>query len=560
MPAPLTATAQHNQQQQLSLPPRGPPPKNVKRKSSKPIINWLQRKLAGTVRTRRPSDPGRAAAAHARGAAAAAAAAAADGPYPGRAPTLKELQAAMLAGRAPAPRDISLNSTNGATDDDYDGESTRRSSGAAFSMWGARSNPLEADEDASIRPLPPTSPPSPSPSRSSSSYMSDPRTFKSMSASTKPTTLLSIDLTPTGMAHIAQAPPTPTTSISAYNTPGPSPIARFPPHVRTSSNSPAGPTSLITFSALPPSSPPSSRPSSLGPAVRAGVGALQAPAHTSHHPRNNPRPSSPPLDNASVLTLASSAFAAPHADRGRGAVQAPYQYSWAGGDSASHLSHLGGDSFSHIMLDGELAAEEQNASVRALRPRSSRRDSWESEVSRWSAGVSVLGNLAAGRERSVRTAPSFRTGGHGTLDVDDTVSVSLIDEDMVSTREEGVDEVDETEEGTNDDGDDRDRALSPMSAGSVEEAAAEGRARVSEATEVGGHSPKDSDNERDLDEAATPGAAGRTLELAPLDTPPPMPVPASHPQETREPSTPRASVAGRETETTPKKGKRGVAL
>ncbi len=85
---------------------------------------------------------------------------------------------------------------------------SRRDSGRD-SMWSPASA-LEADEDASLRPLPPSSPPSPSPSRSSSSYLSNPRTFRSIAASTKPTTLLSIDLHGNGMAHIAQAPVTPT--------------------------------------------------------------------------------------------------------------------------------------------------------------------------------------------------------------------------------------------------------------------------------------------------------------------------------------------------------------
>ncbi|KAI5120498.1 hypothetical protein M0805_000083 [Coniferiporia weirii] len=558
MPVPLTSNAQHNQQQQH--PARTAPLKNVKHKSSKPIINWLQRKLGGTGRARRASDPSvpRTSSIHTR-------VSGVDSSYSGRTTGLKQLHGAMLNARTSTPRDadenrhfgrahvfrplsneISLNSTDDASDNgDDDAESNRRSSGAAVSMWGSRSNPLEADEDASIRPLPPTSPPSPSPSRSSSSYMSSPRTFQSMSASTKPTTLLSIDLAPMGMAHIAQAPPTPT-SVSAYNTPGPSPIARFPHHVRSGST---GPNGAVTFSALPPSTPPSSRPSSLGPAGRGGVCALQAPAHTSHHPRNNPRPSSPPLDNASVLTLASSAFAAPFAERGRSTTQTPYQYSWtAGADSASHLSHVGGggDSLSHIMLDGELAAEELNASVRALRPRSSRRDSWESEVSRWSAGASVLGGLGSmGRERSVRTAPSYRTGGQNTMDADDMASMCLLDEDVASLREGGLYDERDRAQDNEEDG----RAFSPISTLSAEDA--------SDQTEV-----KDTSSLRDdADDVATPGPEARTLELTPppLDT---MPVPAilTTAKGEKRPSTPPSFLISRETETTPTKEKKIVML
>jgi len=61
------------------------------------------------------------------------------------------------------------------------------------------------------------------------------------------------------------------------------------------------------------------------------------------------------------------------------------------------------DNASHTVLD-DLLPEEPNldASVRALRPRSSRHGSWDSEVSKWSAGS------PGGQERSVRTAPSLR--------------------------------------------------------------------------------------------------------------------------------------------------------
>lgn len=559
MPVPLTATAQHNQHQPFSRPL---PSKNVKRKSSKPIINWLQRKLGGTVRARRPSDT------HDVNGSA-------DRTYPSRGTSLKELHNGTARLRAPVvpvhdvdenghlvrarptSNQISLNSTTEMSDldDEDDDMSNRRSSGATTSMWGSRSNPLEADEDASIRPLPPTSPPSPSPSRSSSSYisssyMSDPRTFKSMSASTKPTTLLSIDLTP-GVAHIAQAPPTPT-SVSAYTPSGTSPVTRRLPHVRTQSsgyNNTSAP-GLITFSALPPSTPPSSRPSSIGPAVRAGHGALQAPAHTHHHPRNNPRPSSPPLDNASVLTLASSAFATPLAERdyrGRTAsTGTPYTYTWpAGADTASHLSHLDGtgDSISQIALDGD----EPNASVRALRPRSARRDSWESEMSRWSAGVSVLGALGpGGRDRSVRTAPSFRTGGQ-TLDMDECSC--LVDEDVNSTREYGVDEGDESRADTKDGAD---KVFSPDSVLSVEggvTTSEERDARASESTEVDGRSVGESRETLDThetDDAVTPGPAARTLVLMPSKESMPAP---------QRISTPPPIVPHKDVETTPKKEK-----
>ena len=71
-----------------------------------------------------------------------------------------------------------------------------------------------------------------------------------------------------------------------------------------------------------------------------------------------------------------------------------------------------GDSQSQFALDsnsqqGELEVDEvqvEDASVRALRPRSSRRGSWESEASGWSARVAMV------KERSLK-ASSFKTGG-----------------------------------------------------------------------------------------------------------------------------------------------------
>lgn len=46
-----------------------------------------------------------------------------------------------------------------------------------------------------------------------------------------------------------------------------------------------------------------------------------------------------------------------------------------------------------------------DASVRALRPRSSRHASWDSEMSKWSIGSPATGGQ---QDRSVRTAPSIR--------------------------------------------------------------------------------------------------------------------------------------------------------
>jgi hypothetical protein len=389
-----------------------PQSKKLKRRSSKPILNWFQRKLGGTVRTRRTSDI-----THTRGVNGDRGTSTGDKWRAGHTDGSRELsrvQSTPSRGRLSADRGIRRHSqapssfpsrsagiplnvseaTNVPDDLEVRGDvSTYRSSSARDSMWSPTSN-LEADEDASLRPLPPSSPPSPSPSRSSSSYLSNSRTFRSIAASTKPTTLLSVDLTG-GMAHIAQAPPTPVT--------GP----RIPGPLYPNPGGSAG--ASISFSALPPSPA-----SSYATSTRFDTHPVQAPQHTTHHPRNNPRPSSPPLDNASVLTLASSAFGIPGARIGI-----------LGGTndttSFSHFSQFGGsrlgaeDRSSHIMLGDDLDVEADrdfDASVRALRPRSSRRGSWESEASGWSARVAngtTGGSYAAVKEKSFRSL-SVKTG------------------------------------------------------------------------------------------------------------------------------------------------------
>lgn len=139
---------------------------------------------------------------------------------------------------------------------------------------------------------------------------------------------------------------------------------------------------------------------------------VQAPLHTQHHPRNNPRPSSPPLDNASVLTLASSAYAHPGLRPGAitpGWGSSPPSAVGGGGDS---FSQYGGSTYEESTSQFPLGDDDRDvdASVRALRPRSSRRGSWESEVSRWSARIQV-GTPSLARERSLWTANSVRTGG-----------------------------------------------------------------------------------------------------------------------------------------------------
>jgi hypothetical protein len=396
--------------------------KSLPRRSSKPIINWFQRKLAGTgraKRTRNANPTTELALGTSRGG-----------------PNLSRVASRVASSPVPSPRpqarpDIPLRKTvslNGDDDsrhlaEEVDDHSVDGFSLARESIWSPASV-LEADDDASVRPIPPSGPPSPSPSRSSSSYLSDPRTFRSIAASTKPTTLLSIDLNGNGMAHIAQVPIT-----------TPLQVNRLYPHVRTSSSTtnPAFFSSgaSITFSPVPQSS---SLIQSSSPGAQSGptlvVPSVQAPQHTAHHPRNNPRPSSPPLDNASVLTLASSAYAIPGMRSGVG--HSTTTSARGVGDS---LSHFGGsitfpdtESTSQFVVgdDDRLEERDVDASVRALRPRSSRRGSWESEASRWSARDQLgMGTASFARERSLWTANSVRTGG---LSMENTETYDQSDE------------------------------------------------------------------------------------------------------------------------------------
>lgn len=348
------------------------PQKRIKRQSSKPIFGWLQKKLGGSGNANNNTGT------NVNGAANRTLRGSRVGDRP-RAVTVP-LPQQDISTRQPEVTHVNLNDV-----DLHVGRSTPARSSHS-STWSPP--PETADDDASIRPLPPTSPPSPAPSRSSSSYLSDPRTFKSISASTKPTTLLSIDLGSNGMAHIAQAPPTPSTTSHM-------PIP--PPRFSTSSVSVSNSNS-ITFAAA--ALQPNSRSDNGG-----ATGGLQAPLHTAHHPRYNPRPSSPPQDNASVLTLASSAFAFP----------------------GIRVSNWFGDSQSQFGLEtasqpGELEdVQVENASVRALRPRSSRRGSWESEASGWSARLPrdrIKAGLNNDPDASVTATEDEESNGGSSLQPD----------------------------------------------------------------------------------------------------------------------------------------------
>ena len=98
------------------------------------------------------------------------------------------------------------------------------------------------------------------------------------------------------------------------------------------------------------------------------------------------------------------------------------------GDSLSHFggSIIGdgeGDISSQYVMgdDGRLDVDGErdvDASIRALRPRSSRRGSWDSEASDWSAPVGSTGvGISTGTpSRSVWTTNSNRTGGQLSVD------------------------------------------------------------------------------------------------------------------------------------------------
>lgn len=448
--------------------------KKVPHRSSKPIINWFQRKLSGTVKPSRIADnafiPGNSqkppngkndtTTSHSRSNSRSV-----SSPMPQLTPSSSQRQGVTGNGSrngytASQRKTISLNGEGDldtgfihSDDEDLDA-STHRSSLARDSFWSPASA-LEADEDASLRPLPPSSPPSPSLSHSSSSYLSNPRTFRSIAASTKPTTVLSVDLGPAGVGHIAQVPITP---VSQAN-------PRFPPHGRTSSTGTnsglIGSGASVTFSALPPSLQSSSRPPSslnfssstpVSPGPSSHIHGLQAPLYTAYHPRNNPRPSSPPMDNASVLTLASSAYAMPGQRLTMGSMGSTALSGLiGGGDSISHLEgSFTGDAEGDVMSQFVLGDDDRqdadverdvDASVRALRPRSSRRGSWESEVSGWSARILGTGGPISMGSKSLWTTNSTKTGGPLSVD-DEEVTSGLETSQEEKSPSDGPDQAD----------------------------------------------------------------------------------------------------------------------
>lgn len=128
-----------------------------------------------------------------------------------------------------------------------------------------------------------------------------------------------------------------------------------------------------------------------------------------------------------MLTLASSAYAIPGLRVGMPAGWSSSPPSAVGGGGADSVSQFDG-----TFADGESRNDNDNdndeeplddrdvdASLRALRPRSTRRGSWESEASRWSARIQAgMGTPSLARDRSLWTANSIRTGALSTDHVD----------------------------------------------------------------------------------------------------------------------------------------------
>lgn len=318
--------------------------------------------------------------------------------------------------------------------------------------------PRNADEDASLRPLPPSPTsmsiisragsvplvrsdsvphrPTPAPvvrrdTRSSSvdashSYMSDDtynlrNSREGSLASTKPTTIISLESTTP--AHIAVAP-----SYSSS-----SPVVR---PLSTSTGASGGAFGQSLPSPVSPTFSPAAGPTE----------DFQVPKHTRHHPRNNPHPSSAPGPNASTQTLASSTFGLettrsiprPSSVRIR---DSPSAYHGHGRVFAERPGSMQGDAVSTHAIAASVRTRANNmradddASMRAIR----RRGSWESGESRWSwkpnAGVDTFSLLRRGNEdlddmvstnrSSVHTRDSYRTAITTWDDVEDDTSKPL---------------------------------------------------------------------------------------------------------------------------------------
>ncbi|BGP25183.1 hypothetical protein JCM10295v2_004103 [Rhodotorula toruloides] len=268
-----------------------------------------------------------------------------------------------------------------------------------------------------------------------------PSTHKSY-ASTKPTTLLSVDsggganriaVVPGTGSHFFPGPSTALSFSSAYPTspstpPTASPLLNYaPPFAPTSSISLTPSTTAGIATSLAPDSPSS--------AVRHPSGLIGIPSHTRAHPRNNPHPAQPPPDNASVLTLASSSFAPSFIGSTGGESKTTAgrdgagRSSWTGGGlgglrawSTKQARSLGGGGGGRSLVGvGEAdGVADEDASVRAL-PGSRRnsdeslggRSTWSAAIGAGRGGTSVrsrpLEDDAAGESTSRDRRTSMRT-------------------------------------------------------------------------------------------------------------------------------------------------------
>ncbi|WOO85498.1 uncharacterized protein LOC62_07G008997 [Vanrija pseudolonga] len=226
--------------------------------------------------------------------------------------------------------------------------------------------------------------------------------------STKPaTTVISFESGNAPVAHIAVAP-----SLSSNSS---------PPAVGRSMSSPAGTSIANSANGGPTTLPSPISPTFLpGSVVNEEVQQHTVPRHTRYHPRNNPHPSAPPGPDASTLTLASSTFGfvSPQAMGARpgslrlrdGASPSAYHapvvspsVAFADRPGSTHdrpLSNYDGLS-SHAMSlsirNRSYGRADDDASMRAIR----RRGSWESGESRWSwrPGAEPAGVFAIGGAR-----------------------------------------------------------------------------------------------------------------------------------------------------------------
>ncbi|WVN85306.1 uncharacterized protein L203_100451 [Cryptococcus depauperatus CBS 7841] len=346
-----------------------------------------------------------------------------------------------------------------------DGHS-REGSGRIWSRRSSRSKSIEggegedsrADDDASLRPFPPSVRASPTQSsfRSRSASMLYPNTAlqrpqttfstssgtgheeasengsagddeddeerrREGSISTKLTTCISFDSS-SGVAHIAQAP-----------------LQR---HSSSELSSPQHEASAVLHAnagtLTPPISPIIPDASATAPVVAPSSirNLVQAPKHSKPHPCYNPRPSSPPERNASTLTLASSTFAIAspgQIHRPPSLITSPSFVAWAGPSTPSSPPNLvdrdreypgstyTSHSYTHSYGGGHLSIgapsvslsvrgirssgvdgrADKDASVKAVR----RKGSWESYESGWSWRGAGTGPPASGSIMSTHQVP-----------------------------------------------------------------------------------------------------------------------------------------------------------